>query len=91
MADYEDLTVVLPEPVARSIKAAVDAGDYASTSEVVREALRLWENRREHRARDLEALRAAYRDGKASGAPRPLDTDRILREADERLRDSRRG
>src|ERR1700756_2851144 len=40
MPDIERLTVTLPSDMAAVIKGAVADGDYASTSEVVREALR---------------------------------------------------
>jgi len=42
MANIERMTIVVPEPMAAKIRAAVAAGDYASTSEVVRDAMRLW-------------------------------------------------
>ncbi len=46
MSTIERLTITMPADMAAIIKAAVDAGDYASTSEVVREALREWKMRR---------------------------------------------
>ncbi|WP_244936494.1 ribbon-helix-helix domain-containing protein [Methylobacterium currus] len=51
MAHIERLTVVFPEPMAAQIRAAVEAGDYASTSEAVRDAVRLWSDRRQMRPR----------------------------------------
>lgn len=38
MADIERLTITLPAEMAAAVKVAVEGGDYASTSEVVREA-----------------------------------------------------
>jgi antitoxin ParD1/3/4 len=67
MAAIERVTIALPEPMAASVRAAVEAGEYASTSEVFRDALRLWEARRELRARDVEELRRRWDAGKASG------------------------
>ena len=52
MSKIERMTVVFPEPMAEQIRAAVDAGEYASTSEVVRDAVRLWNGRRELRAHE---------------------------------------
>lgn len=69
MADIERLTIALPAPMAETVRAAVEAGEYASTSEVLRDALRLWEARRELRARDAEVLRNRWDSGKASGPP----------------------
>jgi antitoxin ParD1/3/4 len=45
----ERLTITLPPELAETIKAAVNDGDYASASEVVRDALRDWKIRREIR------------------------------------------
>jgi antitoxin ParD1/3/4 len=67
----ERLTVALPGRLAKAVRKAVTAGEYASTSEVVRDALRLWEGRRELRARDMVVLRRAWDEGKASGRWRP--------------------
>ena len=52
MSGMESVTVALPAIMAEQMRAAVDAGEYATTSEIVRDALRLWESRRELRARD---------------------------------------
>jgi antitoxin ParD1/3/4 len=52
----------------------------ALTSEVVRDALRLWEGRRELRARGIAVLRRAWDEGKASGRAGPLDIMRLIAE-----------
>jgi antitoxin ParD1/3/4 len=70
MANIERMTVVFPEPMADQLRAAVEAGEYASTSEAVRDAVRLWSGRRRMMAQDLEQLRRAWDEGKASGRPR---------------------
>ena len=67
MSDIERMTIVVPGPMAAKIRAAVAAGDYASTSEVFRDAMRLWSDRRAFRREELEALRSAWDAGKASG------------------------
>lgn len=61
------LTVSLTPNQAERMQNAVDSGDYASNSEIVGDALRLWEQREEIRAIELEQLRRAYAEGKASG------------------------
>ncbi len=81
MSDIERMTVVVPGPMAARIRAAVATGDYASTSEVVRDAMRLWSERREFRREELEALRSAWDAGKASGNAGPLDMPSIIAEA----------
>ena len=45
MSDIERMTVTMPAEMAAAVKSAVDAGDYASTSEVVRAALATPRNR----------------------------------------------
>jgi len=78
MSNIERLTIVVPEPMAAKIRAAVATGDYASTSEVVRDAMRLWSERRELRREGLDALRQAWDEGKASGVAGPLDIKSII-------------
>lgn len=52
------MNVHLSPALAEMVKEQVGAGRYASASEVVREALRLFEERESLRAMRLEALRA---------------------------------
>ncbi len=80
MAEIERLSVALPSPMAKSVREAVDKGEYASTSEVIRDALRLWESRRRLRERDVAVLRNRWNDGKASGRAGGLDLKRVLAE-----------
>lgn len=61
------------------MQSAVDSGDYASNSEIVRDALRLWEQREEVRAIELEHFRRAYAEGKASGEGEPIDKATFLK------------
>lgn len=63
------LTISLSPQQLSRIQRAVDTGAYASNSEVLREALRLWEQREELRAMDMARLRQAYEEGLASGEP----------------------
>ena len=58
MAEIERLTITLPREMAGVIKRAIDDGDYASSSEVVREALRDWKLKRALRLREIETLQA---------------------------------
>ena len=58
MTELERLTITLTAELSDMIKAAVAEGDYASASEVIREALRDWKVRRELRQEELTALKA---------------------------------
>jgi antitoxin ParD1/3/4 len=63
MAEIERMTIALTAEMAKTVRSAVDAGDYASSSEIVREALRDWSDKRIIRQRDLDALRASIQEG----------------------------
>lgn len=55
------------------IKDLVQSGRYASASEVVRDGLRLIEDREKRRDVKLAELRDAIKQGLESGAPEPFD------------------
>ena len=59
------------------IKNLVESGRYASASEVMRDSLRLMEERENTRKAKLDALRASIREGLDSGADEPLDMNEI--------------
>ncbi len=76
----ERVTVTMPADMASAVKEAVDDGDYASTSEVVREALRDWKLKRAQRMKELRMLKADLRKGLAdldAGRVKPFDAARI--------------
>jgi len=87
MAEIERLSIALPQPMAEAVRHVVETGEYASASEVVRDALRLWESRRELRARDADLLRERWDRGKASGRAGKLDIKRLI--AEERAQSSK--
>jgi antitoxin ParD1/3/4 len=74
------MTISLSPQQAGRIEAAVETGDYASNSEVVRDALRLWEDKQERRNAEIARLRAAIEDGIASGPGREVTTAELLAE-----------
>lgn len=67
MANIERMTVTMPAEMAAILRQTVAGGEYASTSEVVREALREWVRSRDQDQRDLQTLRQAIREGDESG------------------------
>ena len=81
MADIERMTVVFPEPMASKLRAAVQAGEYASTSEAVRDAVRQWDERRQFKEEEITRLRGAWDAGKASGDAGEFSMTEILAEA----------
>lgn len=85
MPEIQKISVALTTEQLNGIKAAVDSGEYATTSEIVREALREWQRQREMRSEELNRLRALWEQGKASGAAQELDSNRTREEARRRL------
>ncbi len=67
MVTIERISITLPADMAATLRDTVEGGQYASTSEIVREALREWTRRRDEELRDLETLREAVRVGDESG------------------------
>jgi antitoxin ParD1/3/4 len=81
MADIERLTIILPSDMAAVVKGAVKGGDYASTSEVVREALRDWKMKRALQLQELTALKADIDKGfadLAAGRVKNFDAARVI-------------
>lgn len=81
MAAIERLTITLPTEMAGVVKGAVDNGDYASSSEVIREALRDWKVKRELRLGQLAELKADIDRGLADvaeGRVQTFDPKRII-------------
>lgn len=80
-----NISVSLTPELVGLIKAKVDSGRYSSTSEVVREALRLLERADEREAETLGRLRRAWEEGVASGDAGPLDISELKVEARSKL------
>jgi antitoxin ParD1/3/4 len=56
-ANVENINIALTPKMACLIRGAVESGEYASTDEVVREALREWKQPRSLRQSAIEELR----------------------------------
>ena len=84
----ERITVTLTADMAQIIKAAVNSGDYASNSEIVREALRDWRFKQLTQRRELEALRQDITKGLDDidkGKLQDFDAGRIVAKGEKRL------
>ncbi|MDP9091230.1 MAG: ribbon-helix-helix domain-containing protein [Pseudomonadota bacterium] len=68
MSTIERMTITMPADMASVVKAAVDSGDYASTSEVVRDALREWKMKRAIQIQEIASLKADIDKGLADVA-----------------------
>ncbi|WP_457796082.1 ribbon-helix-helix domain-containing protein [Methylocystis sp. S23] len=86
MSNIEKLSVALTSEQAAAIRAAVERGEYAITSEAIRD----WRQKREWRREDIQRLRQLWDEGLASGSAGPVDMDALRREARERLEASQK-
>ena len=78
----ERLTVTMPADMAALIKDAVAGGGYASSSEVIREAMRDWKIKRALQLQEFANLQAALDKGLAdlaAGRTKDFDIKRIVR------------
>ena len=88
MSKLERITVTMPEEMAAKLRAAVETGEYATTSEIVREALRDWADEQARREAALKRLRAEidkglegpFRDGEEVFAELQDYVARLVRE-----------
>ena len=81
MAEIERMTITLPSDMAAVVRGAVEGGDYASSSEVVGEALRDWKMKRALQVQELASLKADIDrglDDLAEGQVRDFDSARIV-------------
>lgn len=67
MANVEKVSVALTPEMATMMRQAVETGEYASASEVMREALREWKLRRTQRQLAIDELARLWDEGIASG------------------------
>lgn len=81
----EKLSITLPRDMARMIRGKVEAGAYASNSEVIREALRLMHEHEGEKARELAWLREKI--DRSLNDPRPsVKGDEVFARLEERHR-----
>jgi antitoxin ParD1/3/4 len=71
----------MPTEMLAVVKAAVNDGDYASTSEVIREALRDWKMKRALQLQEFVALKEDIQQGLAdvaNGRMTEFNADQII-------------
>jgi antitoxin ParD1/3/4 len=80
MPAVEKISIALPPEMVASIRKAVETGEYASSSEVVRDALHEWTRMRDLRQQSLVELRTLWRQAveeKTQAAPADEMLDRL--------------
>lgn len=85
MANVEKVSIALTPEMLAVVREAVASGEYASSSEVMREALRDWKRRRSLEQKEIEELRRLWHEGLESGSGHFADMAEIKAEARQRL------
>ena len=84
MGHMDKRSVTLSEELAQTIDEVVAAGEYASSSDVISDALRQWKERRDLFGYSVEELRRLIQEGIDSGPGRFVSMDEIIAEAHRR-------
>ncbi len=71
MGHVDKRSITLSPELATAVDEAVAAGEYASASEVIRDALRGWKEKRDLLGYTVEELRALWDEGITSGPAKP--------------------
>ncbi len=79
------MNISLTPQLEKLVKSKVESGLYGSASEVMREALRLLEERDRRHALRIEELRAEIKKGLDSGESTPLDVEAIKARGNKQL------
>lgn len=69
MATAEKISIALPPEMAHIVRGAVATGEYASSSEVIRDALREWTYKRNLRQQGITELRRVWQEAINDKAP----------------------
>ena len=81
MQSAEKISITMTAEQLRAVRESVAAGEYASTSEVLRDAVRVWQRQRLEDAERLNLIRARIR--RSLDDPRPdLTGDAVQAELD---------
>jgi antitoxin ParD1/3/4 len=69
MPSVEKISIALPPEMVAQVRQAVATGEYASSSEVVRDALRDWTRKRQLEQNGLAELRQLWQQARADKTP----------------------
>ena len=84
MPGTEKMSITLTPELAEMVNKAVETGDYASTSEVIREALRDWRLKQLARQQQIQTIRQLWEEGMQSGPGRFQNLEELIQEAERR-------
>ena len=73
----EKISIALPPEMVARVRQAVETGEYASSSEVIRDALRDWTHKRQLQQKGIAELRSLWQQARRDSS-RGLPADSIL-------------
>jgi len=76
-SSIEKISIALPPEMVASLRQAVDTGEYSSSSEVVREALRDCTHKRQLQQNGVEELRRIWKAAREKNGPY-LPADEVM-------------
>ena len=77
MSTAEKISIALPPEMVAIVRGAVATGEYASSSEVIRDALRDWTHKRSLRQQGVVELRQVWQEAMRDKRP-GSDADDVL-------------
>ena len=69
MSSVEKISIALPPEMVAQLRQAVETGEYASSSEAVRDALRDWTRKRQLQQNGIAELRKLWQQARADKTP----------------------
>lgn len=90
MSNVSKVSIAVTPQQAELLWNAVESGAYASSSEIVREAMRDWSAKWATRKNDIQHLRELWAQGKASGTPRAVDFEATHEKTRQKLSAARK-
>lgn len=88
MSNVEKISVSLPKEMTTILKDAVATGAYASTSEIVRDALRDWQEKQVERDVVIKKYRKMVDDALASGPLLDYSMEDVIQRGRKRLKET---
>jgi antitoxin ParD1/3/4 len=89
MSNVEKITIALTPEMAGFVRMVVGSGEFASTSEAIRDALREWKEKRDLLGFSIEELRELVDVGIRSGPSQRATMAEVKAEARRRLEASK--
>ena len=77
MRSVQKISIALPPEMVAQLRQAVETGEYASSSEVVRDALRDWTRKRQLQQNGIAELRRLWQQASSDSTP-GVPADEVL-------------